>query len=149
MVAVDTENNPYSAPCSVSASSPEQKTGVKPEPTNGNPAFLRLGHIFAYSYIPSFVVSLAVVPAWIWLLISATPPQFRRTRGPEIVELIFILATTLPNVLTCLAFQWCYCVLRRTKKRPNAWPAVVFGILSGLVFNGITSITVLEYFFKW
>ena len=148
-VAVNTENNPYLAPCSDPDNIPDQKTGVKPEPISGKPAFIRLAHIFAYSYIPSFVVSLSVVPAWIWLLIMATPPQFRRTRGPDIVELLFILAATLPNVLTCLAFSWCYCAFHRHKQTSKAWPAVVFGILSGLVFNGITFITVFEYFFKW
>jgi hypothetical protein len=151
---MDNKNNPYLAPQSdplASTSNREQNanaaTGSVTSP--GIPLNMRLVRVFTYSYIPSLVVAIAVVPAWIILLIKATPAQFRRTRGPDILELIFIFATTLPSVLTCLAFSCCYCTLRRKTERPSIWPALVFGILSGLVFNGITSITVIEYFFKW
>jgi hypothetical protein len=151
---MDNKNNPYLAPPSdalASTSNGEQNAGVATGSVNSPriPVSMRLVRVFTYCYIPSLVVAIAVVPAWIFLLIRATPTQFRRTRGPDIVELIFIFATTLPSVLTCLAFSCCYCTLRRKIERPTIWPAVVFGILSGLVFNGITSITAIEYFFKW
>jgi hypothetical protein len=151
---MENKDNPYQTPERGPLSSTPNRAQNAGEPTDSlsssvSPFTKRLVRVFTYSYMPSLIVAIAVVPAWILLLIRATPAQLRRTRGPDIVELIFIFATTLPSVLTCLAFSWCYCTLCRKKERPTIWPAIVFGILSGLVFNGITSITVIEYFFNW
>ncbi len=150
---MDNKTNPYLAPQGnsfISTQTNEQNTreATNAPHSSGIPVTMRLARVFASCYIPSLVVAIAVVATWIFLLIIATPPRLRRS-GPDFLELIFIFATTLPNVLTCLAFSCCYCTLRRQTQKPTVWPAIVFGILSGLTFNGITTIAVIEHFFSW
>ncbi|MDB4474917.1 hypothetical protein N9069_00235 [bacterium] len=147
-------NNPYVSPKGeplASISKPERNSIEATNSVNppGFPRPVRLVRVFTFSYIPSLIVGITAVPVWVFLLISATPLEFRRTRGLDILELIFIFVTTLPSVLTCFVFSGCYCMLNRKKERSTIWPALVFGILSGLVFNAVTSITIIEYFFKW
>ena len=152
---MENEKNPYEPPIHAEPAS-IPKPGTRPAdkaPTSPNSAdssarthFFR---VFLFSYVPSLVVGIAAVPAYLIPIMMAAPAGLRRTRPPELWELGLIFITTLPSILTCLGFSECYCKLCHTHAKAAVWPAVVFGILSGLFFNAVTSVSVIEYFFKW
>lgn len=134
-----TEDNPYQPPYK------ERPATAAAVPS----VALKISRVFRYSYFTSLVVAFTVVPIWVMAMFLATPPEQRRTRPPDVLELMFIVVTTLPSLLTCLAFSAAYCLIFRTPDQPWLWPAMLFGTLSGLAFNAMTGITVIEYFFQW
>jgi hypothetical protein len=135
------ENNPYQVP----------SNGLTHDATTQVPKSLKPARVFTYSYCTSLAVALIVVVIWLMVLFSDTsiPPAQRRTSPPGVVELIFLFATTLPSVLTCLCFSLCYCAMVQVHEERKMWPAVLFGTLSGLIFNAMTAISVIEHFFDW
>ena len=99
-MAGPTEENPYQSP-------PEESpvtAGMAPAGT------LKISRVFRYSYFTSLVVAFTVVLIWVMAIFLATPPEQRRTRPPDVLEIMFIVVTTLPSVLTCLAFNLVYCL---------------------------------------
>ena len=150
---MDKENNPYSTPNrepSDSRFDGQANSGEVTDSTNASwdPIGMRVMRVFAYSYITSLVVGVSLVVVFLLLIVVATP-QAQRPSSPDILKLIFIFITTLPSVLTCFIFSWCYCSVCSKRPRPNIWPALVFGILSGMLFNAFTALIVIEYFFTW
>lgn len=151
---MDNKNNPYLASTegpqatrSMLQQGAMETASEHPRPPKASST--RLARVFAFSYIPSIVVAISVVPVWIYILTMNAPLRQRRTNGPDIVELAFILITTLPSAVTCMFFTCCYCFLTTSGQKPKIWPAVVFGTLSGLLFNAFTAISVIEYCFDW
>jgi len=114
-------------------------------------AALNHKRIFTYSYITSLAVAFTVVVIWLVVLFnySSLPQSQLRTSPPDILELVFLCVTTLPSVLTCLLFGFCYCCVFKIPEERKLWPAVLFGALSGFIFNAMTAITVIEHFFDW
>lgn len=104
---------------------------------------------FTLAYLTSLFVGIAVVLVWLLFLIRAATAGVRRTRPPDVAELLFILLSTVPSILTCMAFSVCYCHVFRVSETRRIWPAITFGIFSGLTFNAMTAIEVIEYFFDW
>ena len=107
--------------------------------------------VFKYSYCTSLPVAFTVVVIWLFVVFndSSIPQSQRRTRPPGIVESIFLVITTLPSVLTCMLFSFSYCAVFSVPETRKVWPAVLFGAISGLVFNAMTAIWAIEYFFEW
>lgn len=138
---MSSENNPYQAP----------STGPTYDGSLATPPVLRPGRAFRYSYFTSLAVALAIVPVWLVMLSRAAPPGQTRTRPPDVLETLFVFVTTLPSVLTCLCFSIAYCAIAKKYeiRRMWMWPAVLFGVVSGLMFNGMTAITVIEHLFDW
>ena len=139
MVDMETENNPYQSP-------PDEPQLVG---SSEIPRALKIGRVYKYSYFTSLAVGLGVFAIWLLVFIKTTPPESRRTRPPDILEMMFVLLSTLPSLFTCLLFSVCYCFIFRIHDNLKMWPAVAFGILSGLMFNAFTAISVIEYFFSW
>ena len=112
---------------------------------------LNLKRVVTYSYITSLAVAFTVVVIWLVVLFnySSLPQSQLRTSPPDILELVFLCVTTLPSVLTCLLFGFCYCCVFKIPEERKLWPAVLFGALSGFIFNAMTAITVVEHFFYW
>lgn len=151
--AMDTENNPYLTPNrgpSASTLGRKANSGEVTESANASwdPIGMRIMRVFVYSYITSLVVGVSVAVVGVIIMVMATP-QAQNPSSPDILQLIFVLITTLPSVFTCFIFSWCYSSLCWKQARPGTWPALVFGILSGMLFNAFTAISVIEYFFKW
>lgn len=133
------EKNPYQSPTN----------GEKYEASSETLRALQARRIFKYSYFTSLVVALTVVTIWLVVLFRAAPPGQARNRPPDVLEVVFVFATTLPSVVTCLCFSTVYCFIVRTHEDHKMWPAVLFGVLSGLMFNAMTAITVIEHLFDW
>ena len=135
------ETNPYETPPTAPAQNAPStiRTALSPN------------KVFTYSYFTSLPVAVTVVVIWLFVMFndSAIPPSQRRTSPPDIVEWIFLIITTLPSVLTCLLFSFSYCAVFRVAEKRRLWPAVLFGAISGLLFNAMTAIWVIEYFFDW
>ena len=135
------EANPYESPSTADATNAESKmrTGLTPK------------QIFKYSYCVSLPVAFTVVVIWLFVVFndSSIPQSQRRTSPPDIVELVFLVITTLPSILTCRLFSFGYCAVFKVHEARKLWPAVLFGAVSGLVFNAMTAIWVIEYFFEW
>jgi len=110
---------------------------------------LNLKRVVTYSYITSLAVAFSVVVIWLVDEYSSLPQPQLRTSSPDILELVFLYVTTLPSVLTCLLFGFCYCCVFKIPEERKLWPAVLFGALSGFIFNAMTAITVIEHFFDW
>ena len=113
------------------------------------PGARRFGRVFTYSYCTSLVVAFTVVVIWLVVLFNSTYSAHRRTGPPDIVELLFLFVTTTPSILTCLCFSLCYCSIVQQPENPKIWPAILIGVLSGLIFNAMNAITLIEYFFDW
>ena len=98
--------------------------------------------VFVYSYCTSVAAAFTVVVIWLFVVFnySSVPPSQQRTSPPDIVELIFLVITTLPSVLTCLLFSFSYCAVFKVPEKRKVWPTVLFGAISGLVFNAMTAI---------
>ncbi len=135
---MESENNPYQTPNN------EQQftglTGIFRE---------KATKVFNYSYFTSLAVAITVVPIWLFVLFSSTPPGQRRTSPPDVLEMVFILLTTLPSFFSCLAFSIVYCFIVRMHTELKIWPAVLFGAISGFAFNAMTAIAAIERFFDW
>lgn len=135
------ETNPYESPSTAHAYDAESiaRTALTPK------------QVFAYSYCTSLLVAFTAVVIWIFVLFndSSIPQSQRRTGPPDIVELFFLVITTLPSFLTCLLFSFSYCAAFMVPAKRKVWPAVLFGAISGLVFNAMTAIMVIEHFFDW
>ena len=114
---------------------------------------VKLVRVFKYSYFTSVAVAFTVVPIWLVVLIRATPSGHRRTHLPDLLEVMFVFLSTLPSIITCLFFSICYCFIVRMHDEFKMWPAVffsvLFGVISGLIFNAMTAITVIMYFYDW
>lgn len=141
--------NPYQS--NFDSRDTDEESGYAPPGSAASEILIKqkLFSTFRYAYFTSLAVGIAVVPVWLLMLIRAAPAGLRRTRPPDIVELLFVLFSTLPSVLTCMAFSVCYCSVSQLRERRRIWPAITFGIFSGLTFNAITTIEVIEYFFDW
>ena len=135
------ETNPYECP----------SAGLAQDATLQIRTPLDPKRVFVWSYCTSLVVAVAVVVTWLLVVFSdsSVPPSQRRTSPPDIVELIFLVITTLPSVFTCLLFSFGYCSVAKVPEKRRLWPAVVFGAVSGLVFNAMTAIWVIEHLFEW
>ena len=107
--------------------------------------------VFLYAYCTSLPVAVTVVVIWLFLLFNdpSTPQSQKRTSPPDIVELVFLVITTLPSVFMCWLFSFSYCAAVKVPEKRKVWPPVLFGAMSGLVFNAMTAIWIIEYFFKW
>ncbi len=150
---MNNENNPYATPNrepSDSRFDGQANSGEMTDSANASwdPIGMRIMRAFAYSYITSLVVAVSLVVVWLYLMV-VNMPQAQRPSSPDILQSIFLFITTLPSVLTCFIFSLCYCSVCSKRPRPNIWPALVFGILSGMLFNAFTAICVIEYFFTW
>jgi len=132
-------NNPYQ--------SPGEGRPLPPVATQGGGR--NFGWVFVFSYGTSLVVAMTTVTVWVTMMILAAPPGQRRTELPDILEIAFVVATTFPSLLTCLGFSLVYCLLIEKPGRRPVWPGILFGALSGLAFNAMTGITLIEYFFEW
>ena len=135
------EHNPYQSTA----------TGLADDAPSPSSRRLQPVQIFACAYFSSLAVAAAVVVIWLIVVFNdaSIPPTQRRTRPPDVVELLFLFAATLPSVVTCACFSFLYCLLVKINQKRKLWPAVLFGIFSGLVFNAMNAITVIEYFFDW
>ena len=71
------------------------------------------------------------------------------TKPIDVLEVVFVFLSTAPSVFTCLIFSGCYCYAVRSREDRKMWPAVLFGVLSALIFNAVTAITVIEHFVSW
>lgn len=137
-----------------SENDPHQTPSIEPQSTgSARISRVNLLRVFIYSYFTSLAVAFTVVTIWLVVLVRATPPDHRRTRPPDVLEVLFILMSTLPSIVTCLLFSICYCFIVRMHEEFRTWPAVIFsvlfGVFSGLIFNAMTAITVIEHFFEW
>jgi hypothetical protein len=135
------ETNPYESLSTAPAEDAASKTRTA----------LTLKQVFKYSYCTSLPVAFTVVVIWLFVVFndSSIPQSQRRTSPPDIVELMFLVITTLPSVLTCLLFSFSFCAVFKVPGKRKVWPAVLFGAISGLVFNAMTAIWAIEYFFEW
>lgn len=148
IVAMPSEN-PYNTPLDLQEASAAVNQESSADGNQGTAYRLQLGSTFTQAYLTSLSVGLAVVPVWIFFLLRAAPPGLRRTRPPDIVELVFIVLSTCPSLFTCFCFSLAYCSVVRTPTKRQRWPAILFGCISGLIFNAITTIEVIEHFFQW
>ncbi len=128
---------------------PYQSSDLPRDGKSHAPGALKLGRVFTYSYCTSLVVAFTVVVIWFTVMFYSIPPANRRPVEPDIGREMFLFATTTPSILTCLCFSLCYCSIFQQGKNPKIWPAILFGVLSGLIFNPMTAITLIEYFFDW
>ena len=105
-------------------------------------------------FISSYFTSLAVaITVGLYVFgvvgeVSASPPA-----PLDPLKVMFIFLSTLPSIFTCWLFSICYCFIVRRHDDFKMWPAVLFsllfGVISGLIFNAMTAITVIEHFFEW
>lgn len=150
---MENEENPYSTPSNaasvITLDGNEDSGGViDPVPLSRDPVGMRLNRLFAYSYIVSLVVGISVVVVLVCIMIMASPKTQFPNR-PDILQLVFVFITTLPSVFTCLIFSLVYSSICSKTAKPAIWPAFVFGTLSGLLFNALTALKVIEHFFQW
>ena len=135
------ETNPYKPPSTAHAQKADSKTrtGLTPK------------QVFKHSYCTSLPVAFTVVVIWLFVVFndSSIPQSQRRTSPPGIVESIFLVITSLPSIMTCQLFSFSYCAVFKDPEKRRLWPAVLFGAISGLVFNAMTAIWVIEYCFEW
>ena len=104
--------------------------------------------IFMYSIITSIAVVLTVVSIWIAIMFSKQPPNpDSMTPIPELAMFLMFFAS--PNFVTCICFTSIYSSKVPQKKNRKIWPGILFGALSGLIFNACTAITVIEQLFDW
>jgi hypothetical protein len=113
-------------------------------PATGAPKF---GPVFMYSYGTSVVVAFTVAFIWLTVVHGVVPGVSRET--PDVAKLGTLFAATTPSILTCLFFSLCYWSIVKRHKNPTIWPAILFGLLSGSIFNVMTEIMLIEYFFDW
>lgn len=131
---METENNPYQPPTELSRSIGSTEISQS-----------KIVRVFIYSYSTSFAVAFTVVAIWMLVLLKTKP-----TGSPDVLGVIIIFfVSTLPSVFTCLCFTLCYFALARRRGDLKMWPAALFGTLSGLIFNMMTAITVIEHLFDW
>ena len=130
------DDNPYQSPSDL------PRDGKSPAP-----GALKFGRVFMYSYCTSVVVAFTVAVIWLVVIHGIIPLPNREL--PDVAKLGFLFATTHPSILTCLCFSLCYCYIAQQHKNRKIWPAILFGLLSGLIFNALTAITFIEYFFDW
>lgn len=107
----------------------------------------KFGRVFIYSYGTSVVVAFIVAFIWITLVHGIIPGVSQETPFPAQLRTLF--AATHPSILTCLFFSLCFCYMSKRNTNPKLWPAILFGLMSGLIFNVLTAITLIEYFFDW
>jgi len=132
------ENNPYEAPL--------KEVEADHAPGTSQSWFGEPGkRVFIVSYVTSLVVAVTVVAVWLYVMFVDST----RTRLPDILEVVFLIVTTLPSVVTCSLFSLCYCSIVKVRAKRKMWPAVLFGAISGLIFNAMTGITVIESLFEW
>ena len=131
---MNTENNPYQSPTEPSRLIDSTEISRA-----------KVARVFISSYVTSFAVAFTVVAIWMLVLFRTRP-----TDSPDVLGgIIMFFLSTLPSVLTCLCFSFCYFALVRKRGDLKMWHAVLFGTLSGLIFNMMTAITLIEYLFDW
>ena len=133
------------------ASSLADKNNLFDSPSIGSlrngPSHTSRSRIFWCSYLASLTVAILVVA--IWLVVEFQAAGSTRTRPPDVLEVLFLVLTTLPSVLTCLCFCISYCSFASMDWSRKLWPAILFGAISGLIFNAMNAITLIEYLFDW
>lgn len=106
--------------------------------------------VFKYSCFASLAVASAVGFA-VFLGVGKVSPTRPAPLDP--LKVIFIFSAALPNLFACWLYGIIYCLFTRTKESPKLWLAVVlsllFGVISGLIFNALSAITIIEYLFDW
>ena len=107
--------------------------------------------VFFYSYCTSVAAAFTVVVIWLFFVFNdpSVPQSQRRTSSPDILEWIFLIVTTLPSIFTCLLFSLSYCSVFKLPENRKLWLAIVFGGLSGMLFNAMTAIWLIENAFEW
>jgi len=104
--------------------------------------------IFIYSILTSIAVVLTVVSIWLAIMFSKQPLDLSRL-APLSELATFFMFFAMPYFATCLCFTGFYCSKVPQKKNRKIWPGMLFGALSGLIFNACTAITVIEQLFDW
>lgn len=106
------------------------------------------GRIFRYSYFTSVAVGVSVSLGW-FLVMSMLSSASSGSISTDFLHPWFQFLPTIPSVLTCLVFSVLYCLVVREPKDRKVSTALVFGAVSGLAFNAMTVIFVIEYFYDW
>lgn len=107
----------------------------------------RFGRVFIYSYGTSVVVAFMAAFIWLTVVHGIVPGVSRET--PDVARLGTLFAATTPSILTCLLFSLRFCSTAKRNNNPGSWPVILFGLLSGLIFNVMTAMTLIEYCFDW
>ena len=117
---------------------------------SGRTSRARAARVFKYSSFVSLAVASAVGFA-VFLGVGKVSPTPPAPLDP--LKVIFIFSAALPNLFACWLYGISYCLFTRTKKSPKLWIAVIssllFGLISGLIFNALSAITIIEYLFDW
>ena len=106
--------------------------------------------VFKYSSFASLAVASAVGFA-VFLGVGKVSPNPPAPLDP--LKVIFIISAALPNLFACWLYSISYCFLVRMKDGLKLWLEVIlsllFGVISGLIFNALSAITIIEYLFDW
>ena len=106
--------------------------------------------VFKYSSFASLAVASAVGFA-VFLGVGKVSPNPPAPLDP--LRVLFIFSAALPNLFACWLYGISYCLFTRKKESPKLWLTVVlsllFGVISGLIFNALSAITIIEYLFDW
>jgi len=130
-----TENNPFEE------SSIEAEVITAAEISSG----LDL-RIFMYSIVTSIAVVLTVVSIWVAIMFSKRHLALDQL-APIPKRAMFFMFFATPNFATCLCFTDFYSSKVPQKKNRKIWHSMLFGALSGLIFDACTAITVIEQLF--
>lgn len=108
---------------------------------------------FIYSSVTSLVVAFRVVSIGRVKIFRDKPINLDRL---ELLDelVIFFIFTAKPSLVTSLCFRICYSFMVPVRKDREMGlrccsVAVLFGALSGLMFNAFTAITVIEHLYDW
>lgn len=106
--------------------------------------------IFKYSCFTSLVVAGAV-GLYSFGVVGKLSPNPPAPLDP--LKVIFIFSAALPNLFACWLYSMSFCLLTQTKESQKLWLEVIlsllFGVISGLIFNAFSAITIIEYLFDW
>ena len=105
------------------------------------------GRVFISAYGTSLVIAFTVASAWLTVVHGIIPGITQQT--PDVAKLGTLFVATIPSILTCACYSLWYCSVDERNKNLKFWPAILFGFLSGLIFNMMTEITLIEYLFDW
>jgi hypothetical protein len=130
-------DNPYTP-------SPGDPTRVGQSPESKG---LKFAWIFLSSYGTSVAVAFLVTYVWLTLVHGVALGFGPGT--PDVAQLGTLMAATIPSILTSLCFGVFYCWMVPQPENRKRWPAILFGLLSGSVFNVLTAITLIESLLDW
>ena len=105
--------------------------------------------VFKYSSFASLAVASAVGFA-VFLGVGKVSPNPPAPLDP--LKVIFIISAALPNLFAC----WLYSISLLFPRSNEGWLkalevilSLLFGVISGLIFNALSAITIIEYLFDW